>query len=400
MQKVLAINSGSSSFKYKLFSIPDEKIVASGMADRVGLDGSSFEIKLADGTKYVEKMDISNQEMAVKILLNYLKKYNVINNIQEIAGVGHRIVAGGEEFKDSTIINKDNLHKIFDLTEYAPLHNPPEGKGIKAFMKILPNVTQVGVFDTSYHQTLDEVHYLYPIPYKYYEKYKVRKYGAHGTSIRYVSQVAAEMMGEDLKKLKLIICHLGSGASITAIKNGESYDTSMGFSPLTGIMMATRSGDVDPSLLQYLMEKENINVSEMIKILNEESGLLGISKISPDMRDLRDSNDHLAQLARKMFINRIVRYIGAYIAEMGGVDSIIFTAGVGEHDNLVRKKIMEAFTFMGVEPDLEANEHNGQRFITKSSSKIKFMIIPTDEELMIEKDVVRVAKLNNITSKV
>lgn len=393
MDKVLAINSGSSSFKYKIFSLPDEKVLAEGIADRVGLDGSSFEIKLANGDKHIEEVAIPNQEKAVSLLLEALKKYDVIKNLDEIVGVGHRIVAGGEYFKDSAIINKDNLQKIFDLTDYAPLHNPAEGKGIEAFMKLLPGVPEVGVFDTSFHQTLDQVHYMYSVPYEWYEKYRTRKYGAHGTSVRYVSERTAELLNKKLEDLNLIVCHLGSGASITAVKNGKSYDTSMGFSPLAGITMSTRSGDVDPSLLRFVMDKENISIDDMISILNNKSGLLGISGISPDMRDLEKNKDKRAILAREIFVNRVVRYIGAYITEMNGADAIIFTAGIGEHDQHIRKMVMEQLGIFGVVPDLEENETNGEKTITKPDSKIRVMIVPTNEELMIERDVVRLAHL-------
>lgn len=394
MKKVLAINSGSSSFKYKLFSLPDEKVIAEGMADRVGLKNSSFEIELEDGEKHVKEVTIADQETAVNLLLQSLKEYHVIKDLNEIAGVGHRIVAGGEAFKDSALIDQDNLQKIFDLKEYAPLHNPAEGEGIKAFLKLLPGVPEVGVFDTAFHQSLDDVHYLYSVPKEWYDKYRARKYGAHGTSVRYVSNEAARMLKKDLSQLKLIVCHLGSGASITAVKNGKSYDTSMGFTPLAGITMGTRSGDVDPSLLQFIMDKENISMDQMIEILNKKSGLLGISGISPDMRDLKHNSNPNASLARKIFINRIVRYIGSYLAELGGADAIIFTAGIGEHDVGVREGVMKAFEFMGLDPDLEANKSNGQKFITKPNSKIKAMIIPTNEELMIERDVVRLAHLD------
>ncbi|AFR22375.1 acetate/propionate family kinase [Lactobacillus helveticus] len=394
MKKVLAINSGSSSFKYKLFSLPDEKVIASGMADRVGLDNASFEIKLADGTKHVEKTEIADQEAAVNLLIKFLKQFNVVDALHEIVGVGHRVVNGGEYFDDSTIITKENLPKIYELEDYAPLHNPAEGRGIEAFMNVLPEVPQVAVFDTTYHRALDPVHYLYSLPYEYYEKYGVRKYGAHGTSIRYIAPHAAKMLGKDLKDLKLIICHLGSGASITAVKDGKSYDTSMGFSPIAGITMATRCGDIDPSLIQHLMHVEGKSMDEMIHILNHKSGLLGLSGISPDMRDIRESDTERAKLARKIFINRIVRYVGSYIAEMGGVDAIIFTAGIGEHDMGVRKEVMDAFKYMGVEPDYEANEENGEHFITKPDSKVKVMVIPTNEELIIERDVVRLTNIN------
>ena len=394
MKKVLAINSGSSSFKYKLFSLPDEKVIASGMADRVGLDNASFEIKLADGSKHVEKTEIADQEAAVNLLIKFLKQFNVVDDLHEIVGVGHRVVNGGEYFTDSTIITKENLPKIYELEDYAPLHNPAEGRGIEAFMNVLPEVPQVAVFDTTYHRALDPVHYLYSLPYEYYEKYGVRKYGAHGTSIRYTAPHAAKMLGKDLKDLKLIICHLGSGASVTAVKDGKSFDTSMGFSPIVGITMATRCGDIDPSLIQHLMHVEGKSMDEMIHILNHKSGLLGLSGISPDMRDVRESDTDRAKLARKIFINRIVRYVGSYIAEMGGVDAIIFTAGIGEHDMGVRKEVMDAFKYMGVEPDYEANEENGEHFITKPDSKVKAMVIPTNEELIIERDVVRLTDIN------
>lgn len=394
MKKVLAINSGSSSFKYKLFSLPEEKVVASGLADRVGLDGSSFELEMADETKHVKEIDIPDQETAVRLLLKCLQEYHVIENLDEIAGVGHRIVAGGEYFKDSTIINKENLQKVYDLVEYAPLHNKAEADGIKAFMHVLPGVPEVGVFDTSFHQSLSPVQYLYPVPYEYYEKYKARKYGAHGTSCRYILARTSKLLNKDPKDIKLINCHLGSGASITAIKDGKSFDTSMGFSPLAGIMMATRSGDVDPSLLQFVMKKENLTMDEMIKILNNKSGLLGVSGISPDMRDLKHNKSKRAILAREMFVNRIIRFIGAYYVEMGGADVIVFTAGIGEHDKRVRRDVMNGLKSLGVVPDLEANETNGEKTISKPDSKIRVMIVPTDEELMIERDVVRLAKLD------
>ncbi|MBD5429221.1 acetate kinase [Lactobacillus sp.] len=395
MNKVLAINSGSSSFKYKLFSLPNEEILAEGMADRVGMAESSFTMKLAKDKKYTKKVSIPDQEKAVGLLLEALQEYNVVKDINEIVGVGHRIVAGGEYFKDSAIIDKNNLQKIFELKEYAPLHNPVEGKVIEAFMKLLPGVPEVGVFDSSFHQTLDPVHYLYSVPYKWYEKYGARKYGAHGTSVRYVSQRAAKLIGKKIEDLKLIVCHLGSGASVTAVKNGKSYDTSMGFSPLAGITMSSRSGDVDPSLIEFIMDKEHLSMKEMINILDNKSGLLGISELSPDMRDIRHSLDNpQAKLARDIFKNRLLRYVGAYLTEMGGADAIIFTAGVGEHDKGVRKSLMEGLKIFGVLPDLKANEIGGENTITKPESKIRVLVIPTDEELMIERDVVRLAHLD------
>lgn len=394
MKKVLAINSGSSSFKYKLFAIPEEKVLAEGIADRVGIDGSSFEIKLANGEKHTQEIAIPDQETAVNLLLKALKDYRVVDDLSEIVGVGHRIVAGGEDFTDSAIIDQAKLQKIYDLKEYAPLHNPAEGKGIEAFMKLLPDVPEVGVFDTSFHQTLDPEHYIYSIPYEYYEKYGIRKYGAHGTSVRYIVGRAGQMLKKDVEDLKLIVCHLGSGASVTAVKNGKSYDTSMGFTPLAGITMGTRSGDVDPSVLQYIMNKDHLDINEMIDILNDKSGLLGISGISSDMRDLENNSAQRAALARKIFVNRVRQYVGSYIVELKGVDAIIFTAGVGEHDAGIREEVMKSFEFMGLEPDYEANKSNEEKFISKPDSKIKALVIPTDEELMIERDVVRLAHLN------
>ncbi|QNQ82336.1 acetate kinase [Lactobacillus sp. PV037] len=395
MKSVLAINTGSSSFKFKLFALKDEEVLAEGMADRIGMTDASFTLTGRNKQKYVQNVEIPTQEAAVELLISALKKYKIINNLNEIIGIGHRIVAGGESFQDSTLITQDNLQEIFDLGEYAPLHNRIEGQVVKKFMDLLPGVPEVGVFDTSFHQTLDPIHYLYSVPYKWYKKYGVRKYGAHGTSIRYVSQRAAQLMHKNLADLKLIVCHLGSGASITAVKNGKSYDTSMGFSPVAGITMSSRSGDVDPSLLEYVMEKEKIPMKKMIDILETKSGLLGISELSKDMRDIKHNlNNRQALLARNIFKNRILRYVGAYITEMAGADAIIFTAGIGEHDSGVRQSVMEGLKIFGLVPDLKANELNKEGIISKPESKIKALIIPTNEELMIERDVVRVTNLS------
>ena len=384
MKKVLAVNSGSSSYKFKLFSLLDEKVIAKGMA--IGLDSLALPFVLP-------------WQMAVSILIDDLKKYHAVESLDEIVGVGHRVVNGGEYFKDSTVIDQEKLQKIRDLSDFAPLHNPAEAREIEAFMNVLPDVPQVAVSDTSFHETLDPVHYLYSIPYEYYEKYRARKYGAHGTSVHYVTLKTAKMLHKDPSELKMIICHLGSGFSITAVKNGKSFDTSMGFSPLSGITMGTRSGDIDPSLLQHLMHKTGMSIDEMINVLNKKSGLLGISGISSDMRDLKYNKAPRAVLARQIFLNRIVRYIGSFIAEMGGTDVIVLTAGVGEADVGMRKTIMDAFKFMGVVPDYEANEHNGQHAITKTGSTIKFLVVPTNEELMIAREVVRLTKCSTLANK-
>lgn len=392
MKKVLAINSGSSSFKYKLFSFPDEKIIASGMADRVGLENAVFKIKLSNGREYIRNTNIPDQSAAVKLLMEDLKKFKVVKSLKVIAGVGHRVVNGGEIFKSSAVIDEKKLQQIIDLGELAPLHNIPEATGIKAFMKIIPDVPQVAVFDTSYHTSLDPIHYLYSIPYKYYKEYGIRKYGAHGTSVDYVAPRAARMMGKNPNIVRLIVCHLGSGASITAVKHGKSFDTSMGFSPLTGVTMGTRSGDFDPSAVQRLMHKTGMSIDEVIDMLNHESGMLGISGVSSDMRDLIDSKQKSAKLARRIFINRVVRYVGAYAAEMNGVDGIVFTAGVGEHDPGVRAGVMSSLRYLGLDPDFKANRTDGEKFISKPNSKVKALIVPTNEELMIAREVIRLTR--------
>ncbi|EFG56297.1 acetate/propionate family kinase [Lactobacillus amylolyticus] len=387
MKKVLAINSGSSSFKYKLFSFPSEEVIARGQAERVGMENSVFKIKL-NGREFIKNTAIPNQEAAVSLLIDTLKKYHVVESLHEIAGVGHRVVDGGEVFSQSVIMDDDKLDKLFKLGELAPLHNIPEAQGIRAFKKIIPNVPQVAVFDTSYHQTLDKIHYLYSIPYKYYKEFGIRKYGAHGTSVRYVAPRAAKMMHKNINIARLIVCHLGSGASVTAVKNGRSFDTSMGFSPVAGVTMGTRSGDVDPSALQFLMHKTDMSIDEVIEMLNHDSGVLGISYVSSDMRDLIESKEKRAKLARRIFINRVVRYVGAYAAEMNGVDGIIFTAGIGEHDPGIRAGIMSSLRYLGLDPDFKANRTDGEKFISKPGSKVKALIVPTNEELMIARDVV------------
>lgn len=398
MKKILAINSGSSSFKYKLFNYPSEEVVAQGQAQRIGLAGATFSLKLADGSKYESEIKIPDHKTAIQLLLTWLPKYNVINDLKEIAGIGHRVVAGGEIFSESALIDKEKLQQIYDLSDYAPLHNPYEADGIRDFMQLLPGVPQVAVFDTSFHHTLDPVHYLYSLPYKYYEKYRARKYGAHGTSVRYVSHRAAELLNKPFNELKMIVCHLGNGASITAIKDGKSYDTSMGFSPVAGITMSTRSGDIDPSVLQYVMKKENISdFNKMINILNNKSGILGISDYSPDMRDIRKkaaAGDVKAKLAKDIFVNRIIKYIGSYYVDMGGLDALVFTAGIGENESLYRQAIVDKLSVLGLKIDEKANSVNGEKVISAVDSKAKILIIPTNEELVIAGDVVRLAKIN------
>ena len=398
MSKIMAVNSGSSTLKWKLYTVPGEKVVAKGMVDRLGLSDSVFEVEFG-GKKISEMGDIPDHTTAVNKMLDKLIDLKIIDDYSEITGVGHRVVAGGSIFKDSAVVTPRVIQQIKNLSEFAPLHNPGQAAGIEAFERILPDVPQVAVFDTSFHQTMDPVNYLYSIPYEYYEKYGVRKFGAHGTSHRYVSQAAADYLHVPLNDLKIISCHLGSGSSIDAIEDGKSVDTSMGFTPLAGITMSTRSGDIDPSLVAYLMQKLKItDPSEMVKILNTKSGLLGISGVSPDMRDLlatRAENDR-SDLAIKIFINRIVKYIGSYIAMLKGTDVIIFTAGVGAGNAEIRADIANSFNYMGVKIDNERNENGtGTRLISTDDSTVKVLVVPTDEELMIVRDVIRLTKYSD-----
>jgi len=399
MSKIMAVNSGSSTLKWKLYTVPDEKVIAKGMVDRLGLSDSVFEVEYDGGKKISEMGDIPDHVTAVNKMLDKLIDLKIINSYDEIAGVGHRVVAGGSIFKDSAIVTPRVIQQIKNLSEFAPLHNPGQAAGIEAFEKILPQIPQVAVFDTSFHQTMDQFNYLYSIPYEYYEKYGVRKFGAHGTSHRYVSQAAADFLHKPLTDLKIISAHLGSGSSIDAIEDGESVDNSMGFTPLAGITMSTRSGDVDPSLVAYLMQKMKISdPAEMVKILNTKSGLLGISGVSPDMRDLLATRkeNHRSDLAIKIFINRIVKYIGSYIALLGGTDVLIFTAGVGAGNAEIRADIANRFNYMGIKIDNDANENGkGTRLISTSDSSVAVLVVPTDEELMIVRDVVRLTKLSD-----
>ena len=397
MSKIIAINAGSSSLKFTLYEMPGEVTVSSGIIERIGLKNSIFTIKYGDGQKYNVVEDIENHEIAVEKLMKQLKELGIIADFSEITGVGHRVVAGGEHFKESTLITDDVLEKIEELSELAPLHNPANATGIRAFKKLLPEITSVAVFDTAFHTTMPKENYLYSIPMEYYDDFAARKYGAHGTSHQYVSERAADMLGKPLEDLKIITCHLGNGASITAVDGGVSVDTSMGFTPLAGVTMGTRSGDIDASLLPYLMNKLEItDINEMINILNKKSGLLGLSGISSDMRDIEEAaeagNDR-AQTALDIFHNRVQKYIGQYIAVMNGVDAIVFTAGIGENATSTRKIIIDGISWFGCEIDDEKNNVRGEeRVISSEDSKIKVLLIPTDEELVILRDVVRFAE--------
>lgn len=394
MLKELVINAGSSTLKWKLFSMPDEQILASGLVDRIDLPASVFTAQQPGQEKYRITQDNITYDLAATMVLSYLKDQGVVEHLHEISGIGHRVVAGGEYFKDSVLVDNEVLAQIKELSQYAPLHNPIVARYIEIFMQLLPKARQVAVFDTSLYAEMPKVNYLYPIPYEYYTEYGVRKYGAHGTSHRYVAQRAAEMLGRPLEDLKLITCHLGSGSSITAFDHGQVIDTSMGFTPLGGVMMATRAGDLDASLVAFLAEKLEISVEEVVDILNQKSGLLGISQLSPDQRDLEEAapTNPQAQLALDMFINRVVRFIGSYVAELGGLDAIVFTAGCGENAIEVRQKIADQLSYFGLAVDASRNDVRGkERKISPDNAAVDVLVVPTNEELMIVRDVQRLA---------
>lgn len=392
MDKTIAINAGSSSLKWKLYGMPEEKILARGLVERIGSENAVFTIVPSKGEVYKETLPILDHEVAVLKLLECLIQLQIIEDMNEITGVGHRVVAGGEIFKESVLIDDEVIEQIESLIELAPLHNGANAIGIRAFKHILPDIVSVAVFDTSFHQTMPEVNYLYSLPMKYYRKHTARKYGAHGTSHRYVANRAAQILGQPLEDLKVVTAHLGNGSSVTAIKEGKSLDTSMGFTPLTGVTMGTRSGDIDTSLVMYLMKKEGIeDIDEMLRILNNESGLLGISEYSNDMRDLIEASEagsHQAKLALRIFEDRIIKYIGQYATIMGGIDVLVFTAGVGENDIFRRKNIVDGLSVFGAKIDKEANKiRGGEQIISAEDSKVKVLVVPTDEELMIARDV-------------
>lgn len=394
MSKVMAINAGSSSLKFQLFEMPSEKVITKGLVERIGLKNSAFTLSV-EGENVSETVDIPNHEVAVGLLLKKLIDHRIIDSFEEIDGVGHRVVHGGEVFSDSVLITEDVIGEIEKLSELAPLHNPANITGIQAFRRILDDVPAVAVFDTAFHQTMAAGSYLYSLPLEYYEKYGIRKYGFHGTSHKYVSQRAAEMIGRPIEQLRLISCHLGNGASITAIKGGKSIDTSMGFTPLAGVTMGTRSGNIDPALIPYIMEKTGKTADEVLDVLNKKSGMLALSGFSSDLRDIQveaDKGNERAELALKVFADRIHKYIGSYSAKMGGVDGIIFTAGIGENSQTIRGRILEGLEFMGVYWDKDLNRTKGKEaFINTPYSPVKVMVIPTNEEIMIVRDTVKIA---------
>ncbi|MGJ7920424.1 acetate kinase [Neobacillus sp. LXY-4] len=396
MAKIIAINAGSSSLKFQLFEMPSEEVITKGLIERIGLTDGVFNITV-NGEKIQEISNIPDHEVAVKLLLNKLTDLGIIKSLSEIEGIGHRVVHGGEAFNDSVIITEEVLNKIDELSELAPLHNPANITGIKAFQQVLPDVLSVAVFDTAFHQTMPESSFLYSLPYEYYKNYGIRKYGFHGTSHKYVSQRAADLLGRPIENLRLISCHLGNGASIAAIEGGKSIDTSMGFTPLAGVTMGTRSGNIDPALIPYIMEKTGKNADEVLDVLNKKSGILGVSGFSSDLRDIEQEaskGNERAELSLELFANRIHKYIGSYAARMCGVDAIIFTAGIGENSDVIRARVLQGLEFMGVYWDPSLNKVRGtEAFINYPHSPVKVLIIPTNEEVMIARDVVSLSKV-------
>ena len=389
---IMAINAGSSSLKWQIYDMPSETRIAKGLIDRLGKEDAIFKAEYDNGKTFKCQEPITTKEKAATLILTRLKSLKIVQRLEDIKGVGHRVVSGGEVFKKSTVITAEVLLQIKNLSELAPLHNNIEAYYVSVFAQLLPHATQVAVFDTSFFTSLQPVNYLYPIETKYYSKYGVRKYGAHGTSHRYVASRTAELLQRPLADLNLITLHLGSGASISAIAHGKPVDTSMGFTPLAGIMMGTRSGDIDPSIMPYIMEKEHLHdISEMIAILNKKSGLLGVSGVSNDKRDIDEAaaqGNQQAQLAQEMFVNRIVKYVGSYLALLEAKpDALVFTAGVGENDQPVRQAVCEQLQHLGVKIDPQKNQVKGQEAeISTSDSPIKVFVVPTNEELMIARD--------------
>ncbi|KQL32611.1 acetate kinase [Psychrobacillus sp. FJAT-21963] len=396
MANILAINAGSSSLKFQLLKMPEEEVIAKGLIERIGLSEPIFTMTTESGrTQLIEHVE--NHTQAVKLIIRQLLEKDVIHSLEDIHGVGHRVVHGGEVYSDSILIDEKVMEKLDELSELAPLHNPANFTGIREVAKELPHVPAVAVFDTAFHQTMPESSYLYSIPYDYYKKYGIRKYGFHGTSHKFVAYRAAEMLNRPIETTRFISCHLGNGASIAAINRGKSIDTSMGFTPLAGVTMGTRSGNLDPALIPYLMEKTGKSAEEVLDILNKKSGMLGVSGFSSDLRDIVNEaskgNDR-AQLALDVFANRIHKYIGSYAARMNGVDAIIFTAGIGENSSVIREKVLSGLQFMGVYMDPDLNKILGKEtFINYPHSPVKVIVIPTNEEIMIARDTMRLAEL-------
>ncbi|MBF6628881.1 MAG: acetate kinase [Proteiniphilum sp.] len=395
--KILVLNCGSSSIKYKLFEMESKEVVAQGGVEKIGMKGSFLKLILPDGQKVMLEGEILEHRAGIEYILGVLlsEKYGCIGSLDEIGAVGHRVVHGGERFNSSVLITEEVIEMLNDCIELAPLHNPPNLKGIYAIQELMPGTPQVGVFDTAFHQTMPDYAYMYGIPYALYEKYGIRRYGFHGTSHRYVSKKACDFLGVPYEEQRIITAHIGNGGSVTAIKNGKSFDTSMGMTPVEGLIMGTRSGDLDPGVITYIMEKEHMGTKGITTLLNKFSGVLGISGISSDMREIQESilsGDKRAVLAMNTYNYRIKKYVGSYAAALGGVDILVFTGGVGENQAVTRSDVCRNMEFMGIELDEEVNKavRAKEVVISKPSSKVKVLIIPTDEELTIARDTVEI----------
>jgi acetate kinase len=390
--KVLVVNCGSSSLKYQLINMEDEAVLAKGLADRIGIEGSVLTHKV-NGEKYITEKPMKDHSVAIKLVLNALvdKEHGVIKDMSEISAVGHRVVHGGEKYAKSVLIDDEVMKSIEECSKLAPLHNPPNIIGINACKELMPNTPMVVVFDTAFHQTMPDYAYMYGLPYDLYKEHGIRRYGFHGTSHKFVSKAAADFLGKDVKDLKMVVCHLGGGASLTAVNGGESVDTSMGFTPLAGLVMGTRSGDIDPAIVSFMIKELNMTAEEVDTTLNKKSGILGLSEISSDMRDIKKGvreNDSRAKLVFNIFNYRIKKFIGAYAAAMNGLDCLVFTGGIGENSPENRYEICKNMDFLGIKADEEKNKEaiGIDKDISAKDSRVKVLVIPTNEELMIARD--------------
>ncbi len=395
---ILVINCGSSSLKYQLINSDTEAVLAKGLCERIGIEGSQITYQPAGGEKEITVSPMPTHTQAIQLVLDALtnEKTGVIKSLDEVGAVGHRVVHGGEKFTTSTLLTDEAMKAIEECNDLAPLHNPANLIGIRACQELMPNTPMAAVFDTAFHQTMPQEAYLYGLPYEYYEKYKVRRYGFHGTSHSFVSKKAAEMAGKPYEDLKIIVCHLGNGASLSAVDHGKSVDTSMGLTPLEGLIMGTRSGDIDPAIMEYIAKKENLDIAGVMNVLNKKSGVLGISGVSSDFRDIENAaneGNERAAMALRTFNYRVIKYIGAYAAAMNGVDIIAFTAGLGENDKNMRKAVCDHLSYLGVKIDEEANNVRGvDRIISTPDSAVQVMIVPTNEELAIARETLALVK--------
>lgn len=396
--KVLVINTGSSSLKYQLIDMTNESVLAKGLCDRIGIEGSYLKQSRGEEGAVVKELELKNHRDAIQAVINALvdSEIGVISSMSEISAVGHRIVHGGEKFSSSAVINDEVMEAVKACIEVAPLHNPPNIIGIEACQQIMPGVPMVGVFDTAFHRTMPEQAYIYAIPYEMYQKYGIRKYGFHGTSHKFVAERAAELLGKPLSDLKIITCHLGNGSSVSAVNKGKCIDTSMGFTPLAGVPMGTRCGNIDPEIVTFLMSKENLDIKGISTLLNKKSGVLGVSGVSSDFRDLHDAADSgnkRAQLAIEIFSYGVKKVIGEYLAAMNGADAIVFTAGVGENNPVVRNMILKDMDFFGIKIDEQKNNTRGKEIdISAEGATVKTLVVPTNEELAIARETMKLLK--------